>query len=66
MGIEISVVTLDYEVGDPVKITGGPLANYTGTVYSISDDKKTVTVHASMFGRTTPVNVKSSEVERLV
>lgn len=66
MGIEVSVVTLDYEVGDTVKITDGPLANYTGVVQSISDDKKTVTVLASMFGRNTPVDLKSNQIERII
>lgn len=65
MGIEISVVTLDYEVGDYVKIIDGPLANYTGVVQSISDDKKSVTVLASMFGRNTPVDLKSNQLERI-
>jgi transcriptional antiterminator NusG len=65
MGIEISVVTLDYEVGDYVKIIDGPLANYTGVVQSISDDRKNVTVLASMFGRNTPVDLKSNQLERI-
>ncbi len=66
MGIEISVVTLDYEIGDSVKIIDGPLANYTGVVQSISDDKKNVTVLASMFGRNTPVDLKSNQIERII
>ncbi|MBR2474462.1 MAG: transcription termination/antitermination factor NusG [Clostridia bacterium] len=66
MGIEVSVVTLDYEVGDSVKIIDGPLANYSGVVQSISDDKKTVTVLASMFGRSTPVDLKSNQIERII
>ena len=65
MGIEISVVTLNYEVGDYVKIIDGPLANYTGVVQSISDDRKNVTVLASMFGRNTPVDLKSNQLERI-
>lgn len=65
MGIEISVVTLDYEVGDYVKIIDGPLANYTGVVQSISEDRKSVTVLASMFGRNTPVDLKSNQLERM-
>ena len=65
MGIEVTVVTLDYEIGDPVKIIDGPLANYTGVVQSISDDKKSVTVLASMFGRNTPVDLKSNQLERI-
>ena len=66
MGIEVSVVTLDYEVGDSVKIIDGPLANYTGVVQAISDDKKSVTVLASMFGRNTPVDLKSNQIERII
>ena len=65
IGIEVSVVTLDYEVGDSVTITDGPLANYTGVVQSISDDKKTVKVLASMFGRNTPVDLKSNQIKRI-
>ena len=65
IGIEISVVTLDYEIGDSVMIIDGPLANYTGVVQSISDDKKTVKVLASMFGRNTPVDLKSNQLKRI-
>lgn len=65
IGIEISVVTLDYEVGDSVTITDGPLAGYTGVVQTISDDKKTVKVLASMFGRNTPVDLKSNQIKRI-
>ena len=65
IGIEVSVVTLDYEVGDSVTITDGPLAGYTGVVQSISDDKKTVKVLASMFGRNTPVDLKSNQIKRV-
>lgn len=64
MGIEIETVTLDYAVGDEVKIVEGPLASYSGTVQLISEDKKTVTVLASMFGRVTPVELKSNQVEK--
>ena len=65
IGIEVSVVTLDYEVGDSVTITDGPLASYTGVVQTISDDKKTVKVLASMFGRNTPVDLKSNQIKRI-
>ncbi len=66
IGIELDTITLNYEIGDTVKITDGPLANYTGVVQSISEDKKTVTVLASMFGRETPVALKSNQVERII
>ncbi len=66
IGIELDTITLAYEVCDNVKITEGPLANFTGVVQSISEDKKTVTVVASMFGRETPVALKSNQVERII
>lgn len=67
MGIEVTAtVTLDYEIGDPVKIIDGPLANFTGVVQAISEDKKNVTVLASMFGRNTPVDLKSNQIERII
>ena len=65
MGIEVETVSLSYGIGDEVKIVEGPLANYTGTVQSISEDQKTVTVLASMFGRVTPVDLKSNQVEKI-
>lgn len=65
IGIEVSVVTLDYEIGDSVSIIDGPLAGYTGVVQTISDDKKTVKVLASMFGRNTPVDLKSNQIKRI-
>ncbi len=66
IGIEVEVVTLNYGIGDQVKIIDGPLANYTGVVEAISEDKKTVTVLASMFGRNTPVDLKSNQVEPII
>ncbi len=65
LGVEQSIVQLDYAVGDSVKIIRGPLAGFVGTVADISGDQKKVTVIASMFGRETPVDLESSDVESL-
>ena len=66
IGIETTVIDLSYKVGDGVKIIAGPLAGYIGTVDSISDDKKTIKVIASMFGRETPVELGSGDVSAIV
>lgn len=63
MGVEVRVINLSYVVGDNVKITTGPLSGFTGVVQAISDDKKKVTVLASMFGRETTVELDSEQVE---
>jgi transcriptional antiterminator NusG len=65
LGVEQSVVQLDYAEGDSVKIIKGPLSGFVGTVAEISADRKKVKVIASMFGRETPVDLESSDVEIL-
>ena len=65
MGVEIKVISLSYNVGDSVKIVSGPLAQHNcfGIVQAISEDKKKVTVLASVFGRETPVELDTDQVE---
>lgn len=65
IGVEKTVITLDYEVGDTVKIVSGAIAGFVGRVEHISEDKKKVVIMASMFGRETPIDVDSNCVERL-
>ena len=65
MGVETRTVTLEYGVGDGVKIRAGYLAGTIGVVKSISDDMRKVTVVASMFGRETPIEVGAEELEKL-
>ena len=64
MGVEtVQDITLSYAAGDSIKIVSGPLTGFLGVVQSISDDKKKVTVLASMFGRETTVELDSDQVE---
>lgn len=65
IGVDIRTETLGYAVGDSVKITSGPLANYIGTVLEISDDKKKIKVMASMFGRDMPVELDADGVKKV-
>ncbi len=55
---------LSFSVGDSVKIIGGPMSGFSGTVQEISADFKKVTVNASVFGRITPVELDASNIER--
>ena len=65
IGIEVRSVSLDYEIGDSVKISSGALAGFIGTVQEISDDKKKIKVLTSMFGREMPVELDSGSVKRV-
>ena len=65
MGVEEVVSTVDYEVGDSVRIISGPLENFIGTVEEISFEKKKVRVMVSMFGRETPVDLELVQIHKI-
>lgn len=64
LGVEtVRPKELSFKIGDNVKITGGPMAGFSGVVQQISEDSKKVTVNASVFGRSTPVELDASNIE---
>jgi transcriptional antiterminator NusG len=65
MGVEEVVSTVDYEVGDSVRIASGPLESFIGTVEEISLEKKKVRVMVAMFGRETPVELELTQIHKL-
>jgi transcriptional antiterminator NusG len=56
---------VEFEVGDGVKIKGGPFENYDGVIEEINPAKGLLRVSVSIFGRSTPVELEYSQVERL-
>ena len=56
---------VEFEVGDGVKIKGGPFENYDGVIEEINPAKGLLRVAVSIFGRSTPVEMEYSQVERL-
>jgi transcriptional antiterminator NusG len=56
-------VNVDYEIGDSVKVLGGPFASFVGTVEELDFEKSRVKVSVSIFGRATPVELDFEEVE---
>ena len=65
MGFETTIINVDYEVNDSVKVVNGPLSGFIGTVQEINKEKKKVKVMVSMFVRETPVELEFSQVEKV-
>jgi len=65
MGVEEFAPTVDYEIGDNVRVASGPLENFIGIVEEINMEKKKVRVSVSMFGRETPVELELTQITKL-
>ncbi|MFB3923783.1 MAG: transcription termination/antitermination protein NusG [Terriglobia bacterium] len=55
---------LKFERGENVKITDGPFKDFTGMVDEINDDRSTLRVMVTIFGRSTPVELDFYQVEK--
>jgi len=58
-------VQLTFERGENVKIVDGPFSNFTGTVDDLNEDRNTLKVMVTIFGRQTPVELDFLRVEKI-
>jgi len=63
MGMDKEEISIDFEVGDKVKVIDGPFEEFIGIVQEIHPQQEKVKVMVSMFGRETPVELDFSQVE---
>jgi transcriptional antiterminator NusG len=54
-----------FEKGEQVRINEGPFANFNGTVDDVNEDRQTLKVMVSIFGRSTPVEIEFAKVDKV-
>ena len=54
-----------YEVNEVVRIKSGPFASFTGKVEEVNEEKTTLKVSITIFGRSTPYELNFLDVEKV-
>jgi transcriptional antiterminator NusG len=54
-----------FEKNESVRISEGPFATFTGIVDEVNEDRETLKVMVTIFGRSTPVELEFGQVEKV-
>ena len=66
MGMSRLDIANELEIGTTIKVTSGPFANMIGKIKSIDMEKQELEVALDLFGQETAVELKLSEIEKVL